>query len=283
MKERVAHWINERWKLFQGKETGVPYTSQDYRMNQLRFCNVHRENDKVTRALRSTWMKPEDNQDDLPLVGVLARRLNSVDAFYNLARPTEFTSDYLYSRIKNAAAAVNKNTIVNTAAYKVAGLMGNYDGAPDGLRTHSWALSKLTQKTSDAWYTLAYERPKTLSEAHKQYMALPGVGSFIGAQVVADLKHTKYLKDATDWWDWAAPGPGSLRGLNWYFDGDEKGKTNEKNFLERLHKMSSEVTPLISSDIPRINAQDWQNVMCEFDKYNRFFDMENTGKQYRSR
>jgi alkylated DNA nucleotide flippase Atl1 len=252
-------------------------------MNQIRFCNVHRENDKVTKALRATWMKPEDNQDDLPLVGVLARRLNSTAAFEFLERPSEFSTEYLYPRIKEAVSKSGRNTIVNTAAYKVAGLMGNYEGAPDGARTHSWALSKLTEKTSHEWYRLAYGRPNTLKEAHEQLLALPGVGSFIGAQVVADLKHTQYLKDAPDWWTWAAPGPGSIRGLNWYFDGDEKGKTNDKNFLERLHQMEDEVTPLVMPEIPRIGAQDWQNICCEFDKWNRFQGSENTGKQYRSR
>lgn len=279
MKERVAHWINERWKRGLSKS----YVSSDYRMNQIRFCNVRREDDKVTKALRATWMKPMDNQDDLPLVGILARRLNSVDAFTYLERPKEFTTEYLYPRIKEAVAAAGKNTIVNTAAYKVAGLMGNYDGAPDGARTHSWALSKLTQKTSEAWYTLAYGRPSTLEEAHKQIMALPGAGSFMAAQVVADLKHTQYLADAPDWMGWAAPGPGSIRGLNWYFDGAEVGKTNDGNFLDRLHRMPSEVEPYLSAVVPKISAQDYQNVMCEFDKYNRFYDIENTGKVYRSR
>jgi hypothetical protein len=114
-------------------------------------------------------------------------------------------------------------------------------------------------------------------------MLLPGVGSFMAAQVVADLKHTEYLKDAPDWWTWAAIGPGSKRGLNWYFDGDQRGKTGVKNFLERLHQMEDEVLPLLSSDIPKIGSQDWQNVMCEFDKYCRRYNEPNTGKMYRSR
>jgi hypothetical protein len=277
-KEMVAHWINERWK-----RRDKSYVSPDYRMNQIRFCNVHRENDKVTIALRKSWMKPEDNRDDLPLIGVLARRLNTVAAFENIPEyPEVYTANELYAILKKATEA-NGGTIINTQAYKIAGLMGNYEGSPDGLRSYPWALSKLTEKTAQKWLGAARQRFSTLEEAHKILMELPSIGSFMSAQVVADLKHTKYLADAKDWWTWAAIGPGSQRGLNWYFDGDEKGNTTQHNFLDRLHQMEYEVTPLVSKDIPRISAQDWQNICCEFDKYNRFYNIDNTGKQYRSR
>lgn len=279
MKLLVAHWINERWKLFQGKESGNPYISTDYRMNQTRFCNVHRENDKVTRIIRQTWMKPEDNQDDLPLVGLLARRLNKVIAFENLDRPKNFTANSLYPKMN---AVVNRvgSSLVNTLAYKV-GLMGSYEGAPDGQRTHTWAICNLMHRATKVWIPKRFD---TLEETHKYLTLLPHVGSFMSGQIVADLKHTKYLANAPDWWTWACLGPGSERGLNRYFTGNpESGLINPKNFLEHLHRMSEEVTPLLDPIIPSISAQDWQNVMCEFDKYLRFYDGPNTGKVYRSR
>ena len=281
-KDLVAHWINERWKIFSGRETGNHYLSEDYRMNQNRFCNVHRENDKVTRALRATWAKPTDNQDDLPMVCLLARRLNRVASFEYTPRPTVFTSDILYPVIKNATEKYGLGSLVNGQAYRQA-IMSHYNDSPDGERTHAWAVSNLTDKTWRAWKELQLLRKDTLEETHADLMLLPGVGSFMAAQVVADLKHTEYLKDAPDWWTWAAIGPGSKRGLNWYFDGDQRGKTGVRNFLDRLHQMEDEVLPLLSSDIPKIGSQDWQNVMCEFDKYCRRYNEPNTGKMYRSR
>jgi len=278
MKHLVQHWVHERWRLFQGKESGIPYTSPDYRMNQIRFCNVHRENDKVTRIIRQTWMKHTDNQDDLPMVGLLARRLNKVLAFESLDRPTEFSADHLYPKMKTVVETVG-SSLVNTLAYKV-GLMGYYDGAPDGQRTHTWAICNLMDQANNVWIPQRFD---TLAETHEYLMKLPHVGSFMSAQVVADLKHTKYLADSPDWWEWAAAGIGSLRGLNRYFYSSENGPVNNKNFLEHLHRMSEEVSPLLDSSIPPISAQDWQNVMCEFDKYLRFYDNTNTGKVYRSR
>jgi hypothetical protein len=50
--------------------------------------------------------------------------------------------------------------------------------------------------------------------AHTALTEVDGLGSFLGAQVLADLKNTKghELSYALDWWDWSAPGPGSCVG-----------------------------------------------------------------------
>ena len=278
MKDLVQHWVHERWRLFQSKETGIPYTSPDYRMNQTRFCNVHRENDKVTRIIRQTWAKPTDNQDDLPMVCLLARRINLSPVFNLVERPTDFTAAALYTKLKFAQEQNGNRSLVGPA-YRT-GIQNFYAGSADNKRTHAWAVANLTGHTLKEWIP---KRFKTLEETHKYLMQLPHVGSFMSAQVVADLKHTEYLKDAPDWWTWAAVGPGSERGLNRYFTGKTHGLITPKNFLGYLNQMSEEVSPLLDPSIPRIGAQDWQNIMCEFDKYLRFYDSPNTGKVYRSR
>src|SRR6516165_5847651 len=40
------------------------------------------------------------------------------------------------------------------------------------------------------------------------------IGPFLAGQVIADLKHVESFRSASDWWSFAVPGPGSLRGLN---------------------------------------------------------------------
>jgi hypothetical protein len=54
----------------------------------------------------------------------------------------------------------------------------------------------------------------TLAVAHRKLSELEHFGSFMAAQVVADLKYTPMLRRASDWHNWAASGPGSIRGLN---------------------------------------------------------------------
>jgi hypothetical protein len=111
-------------------------------------------------------------------------------------------------------------------------------------------------------------------------MKVNGLGSFMAAQVVADLKNTpgNPFEDAHDWWTWAAPGPGSKRGLRRYFG--DNGMPRNKDFLGALQIMIEEVTPLLPEEIGRLCAQDWQNVMCEFDKWKRAKHNEGRPKAY---
>jgi alpha-glutamyl/putrescinyl thymine pyrophosphorylase clade 1 len=97
---------------------------------------------------------------------------------------------------------------------------------------------------------------------------IPGLGAgFLAGQVVADLKNTRGpLASAPDWWTWACAGPGSLRGLTRYTG----APVTKANFSTALNMVAGDceerIMPLA------LHAQDWQNVMCEMDKYWRTRD-----------
>ena len=55
---------------------------------------------------------------------------------------------------------------------------------------------------------------RSASSARALRKSATGLGPFLAAQIVADLKHVAPLDAATDWWTLARPGPGSERGLN---------------------------------------------------------------------
>jgi hypothetical protein len=105
---------------------------------------------------------------------------------------------------------------------------------------------------------------ESLENACRVLTSVKGIGNFMAGQIIADLKHTIVLNQAVDWWTWATPGPGSLRGLQRVYP-DVKIKQN--NFLEKLQDMIAAVEPTLDSNIPKLCAQDWQNIMCETDKY----------------
>jgi hypothetical protein len=96
---------------------------------------------------------------------------------------------------------------------------------------------------------------------------IDGLGSFLAAQVVADLKNTvgHPLYDAPDKWDFVTHGPGSLRGLGAFWG----TVVTPSTFKGRLSAATALVTPLLPSYIGPIHAQDMQNAMCEFSKYIR--------------
>lgn len=265
--DHVAHWINERWFLLKAKERGETYVSPDYRMNEIRYCNVRREDDRVTKALRSSWMKPEDNGNGLPFIAYLARRLNTEKAFLTLPRPKNASFEHLFD-LMDGKQGIHMKAGIYTV-YPIAG------------KGHAY---------SDAFYTSENFklyggedlRTETLDESFKKLSRFKQAGPFFTAQMIADLKRTKFLSGASDWWDWAAMGPGSKRGLNRIYGDDLESNSGNKEFLDRLKKVRDTVEPMLDSSVPRLCLQDWQNIMCETDKYLRFYDNPPTGKRYKS-
>jgi hypothetical protein len=108
----------------------------------------------------------------------------------------------------------------------------------------------------------------TLASYHAKLMKFDGLGSFMAAQVIGDIKHVKPLKDAADWWTWAASGPGSRRGLNRVFMYETNAPWREDSWLQHLTLLRVALLPLLGG--MELHAQDVQNIgCCEFDKMER--------------
>jgi hypothetical protein len=117
----------------------------------------------------------------------------------------------------------------------------------------------------------------TLEGIHRWLTQVKGLGTFLAAQIVADLKNAPGhpLQMAPDHSTWAAPGPGSLRGLARL----EKGhRPSKKQFLGVCQAAHKRVVPLLD-DMPDIDMQDFQNCLCEFDKWERTYFGESKPKQ----
>ncbi len=135
------------------------------------------------------------------------------------------------------------------------------------VTTHGQPMSKLDyacgvlDKAFDHPWDIA--REPSLSAWHKEICKLEGFGSFMAAQVVADLKNTPghELYNAPDWWTWSAHGPGSLRGLSWYHG----YKVTPGMYQDCIVQAWEEV----KRSVPKMCMQDFQNCLCEYDKYMR--------------
>ena len=107
------------------------------------------------------------------------------------------------------------------------------------------------------------------------------MGGFHAAQVVADVKYVGPLRDASDWWDFAASGPGSRRGLNRVLGRPTDAPWKEKQWVKQVHVLRKEIAPaLAKAGLPRMHAQDTQNCLCEFDKYERIRLGEGKGRKF---
>ncbi len=111
-----------------------------------------------------------------------------------------------------------------------------------------------------------------------------GWGPFMAYEVVTDLRHTRYLRNAPDIWTWANAGPGAIRGLNRLYGRDLGAKPKPQQTNEEMIQLMTELNaldergfnetfgpPQIGSQHvgPRFEARDIEHSLCEFDKYER--------------
>ena len=253
--DKFHYWIRERENIRVRKEvlqSTTPYTD-DPVFQTTYFCNVRREDDKVTRWIRGNYFPAEGlcSTDATPNM-MMARFVNKPESLLKLDWPWgEFHLD-LWSKVMSQEGAWGGAYIVSTNGRRMA--KHEYIG---GLLDGAWRHFEQHPLPST---------PPTLAGAHRAIQALDGMGSFMAAQVVADLKNTKGhpLADAADWHTWSSHGPGSLRGLAWYHGVDKitpsQYTTSIQEAWERLPKELQKRVQCM---------QNLQNCFCEFDKYMR--------------
>jgi hypothetical protein len=149
---------------------------------------------------------------------------------------------------------------------------GAYMVRADATLTGSKADYLALHVLNPLWAARAEVRPRagdTLAAFHSRLMTFRDMGSFMAAQVVADVKYADGpLAFAPDWWTWAAPGPGSLRGLNRAAGRPVDAPWRGYEWDNEFAALQAAVAPKLAG-LPRLSGQDLQNCLCEFDKYER--------------
>lgn len=263
----LLFWIEERYAIFARKELRheAPWTT-DPILSSYRFCNVHRENDRVTRWIAKYWRDEGGRfhgDPDLWFALVVARLFNNpltLDWISSDVLP--FEPQKMRTKIYGIRA---KSMTVFNAAYIVSTnghAMDKVDYVIDRLLTPLWkARARLRPSSKD---TLA-----GWSDLLQEY---DGFAGFMAGQVVADLKYVAPLSNADDWVTFAVSGPGSRRGLNRMVGNALEAGWKEKVWKSTLLELLERVNGRLPSFIPRLHAQDMQNCLCEFDKYCRALD-----------
>ena len=110
----------------------------------------------------------------------------------------------------------------------------------------------------------------TLAAFAARLKPFEGLGDFYIGQIIADLKYVEPLHSAADWWSWAVPGPGSQRGMN-YVIGRDRNATWSSGWFRCLTLLIEKLGPRTeAAGLPRLHAQDWQNVLCEYHKWSDY-------------
>lgn len=257
--EAMADFIIARHAIWQQRKDGKPKPwTDDEILRSFRFCNVYRELDTVTEWI-SEWAKPHPAQDKWFTFAV-ARWVNWPDTLADIGWPIPWKPEKFIEALKNRKALGQK---VWTGAYMI-GTQGNAMDKPVFIA--DLVLSPL-------WDRRAALRPQdgdTLEKFARGLINVKNQGKFMVGQIVADAKfQDPILQEASDWWTWAVSGPGSRRGLNRVMGYDKDKPWKEETWHNNLLDLKAEVIKLLPPWMPPLDAQNLQNCLCEFDKYER--------------
>lgn len=254
----LMFWVGERERIRRKKEAGIarPWTD-DPILHAYRFCNVERERDKVTQWIHGNWLHPNYGDPTVTLAMVIARMINHPETLEELGFPhggwtTKYVRHFLDTFNRRRDAGLKSWT----SAYMITG------GYSAGGETKEVIIARVIDRCNGKLHENWIRRGDTLAEAAAKITS-PGIGTFLSAQIIADLKFARILEEASDWWTWCAVGPGSTIGLNFLHDREHKKSIPQKQFMTEVN----EVRNILRDAGVYLDAQNTQNVLCEFHKY----------------
>lgn len=272
-------YANERQAVFFKKETGVkkPWT-QDEILQQYRFCNVHREADKVTRWFKQMIREPLRDCPEVLLATFIFRTFNLPETGLSMLGLVEGDPYYFFStegwkdmkevvreRIKQQEKTITGAYMVITpremdkvdGCFKIIDSFIDYcEGSPEKVALELMNSSVQSLESTQDWLRGSYF-----------------IGPFYAYEIITDLRHTSLLENAFDINTWANPGPGAARGLCRMLEKPldylvrDRGDDNEK-MNELMRQILSHV-PKFWNYGSKWEMRDVEHTLCEFDKYER--------------
>lgn len=252
--------VSEFVAFIKAREAARLGKGRDAIIAEYRFCNVRRNDDRVTKFVFEWAQQWDPNERYLWFVFCVARLFNEPGTLTAIQdhilpfKPNKMLKA-LRDRKKAGGRVFNPAYIVSTNGVA----MDKVDYVVERLLTPMWDDRARIRRME--------ERANTLDELHQILMGQSGFASFMAAQVVADLKYV-HPNRWEDFHTFAASGPGSKRGLNRVMGVGLKATWAESMFREQLNLLRDKVNAKLRWPEP-LTAQDIQNCLCEFDKYER--------------
>lgn len=248
----------ERHRIAKERNKGA-VRPEDPIISKYRFCNVRRNDDRVTKFVLGPYAARWGGHEWVWFTFIVARLLNNEPALNAVA---DFVLPFKPDKMRAALHARKERGVKNfSPAYIVSTngrSMDKVDYIIDVVLRPIWEDRRRL--------TLELRAHGTLAHAHAILCAHQGLGSFMAAQVLADWKYV----NPSEWVDFstfAASGPGSKRGLNRLIGEPTDAPCNETKFVGLLAKVRDAVNGRLTME--PLTAQDVQNCLCEFDKYER--------------
>lgn len=237
-----------------------PWTD-DVILQNYRFCNVFREDDRVTRWFRENIREPLRHQPEVVFATICFRIFNRVRTGEILLRENlhmEWDPDKAHEALEFVHPVVTGAYIVKT---------------PTGLDKLSGVIEILDPIWKDR-YQLARDLQAlgSLEEGWRRLCFYPWVGAFTAYEFITDLRHTDVCDEASDIMTWANPGPGAGRGLMRILG---RPLTNGGKPIKDVQPMMRELLEMSKNPDnwprywPAWEMREVEHTLCEFDKYER--------------
>lgn len=257
-KKELLLWIQERECIRVKKECGKPKPwTNDPVLRDYKFCNVRREDDRVSRWVQREWLAPNEGSPNFAFAACMARHFNWPDTLQLIGFPSgvSFDSQDVKERIKYARD--KRGAKIYTGAYTVSTCGRSMDKVDYSIDIVLAPMFRAIRNPKEG---------ETVQDYWKYLQQFEGFSSFMAGQVVADLKMFAPLNTAPDRWSWAPLGPGSIRGLNRMYDRKLTAPLKQEEGLKMLLNIQEIIRTNLSMNMALHNVQ---NCLCELDKYMR--------------
>ena len=262
---RYCYWQIERENIRLQKEVSQlpPPWTNDSILQEYKFCQVFREDDRTTRWFREHIREPMKNSPDVLMATVIFRWFNWIPTGRTLI---EHGLLKRWDR-KKAIEEITKQPKWITGAYIIK--------TPNGMDKVTGVAECISHMWQDREYLVKkIIKTESLEDTWTLLRDYPYMGPFMAYEVVTDLRHTYLLEKAKDVLTWGNAGPGAMRGLN-RLTGRELGYSKRSHNwvgeMQELYKIVQTKLPphILQRNDMRYEMREIEGGLCEFDKYSR--------------
>ena len=268
--DRYCYWQTERESIRIKKESAVlsPPWTDDPILQEFKFCQVFREDDRTTRWFRTHIREPMRNEEDVLMATIIFRWFNLIETGRTL-----IDHDLLRKwNSKKAIYEITKHPKWITGAYiiKTPNGMDKVTGVAECV-SHIW---KARESILSRLHENLVKGESSLEATWLILRDYPYMGPFMAYEVVTDLRHTYLLENANDIMTWANAGPGAMRGLNRLTGRPLDYSRKSHPWCKEMQDLFKQVKKILAPSIIFRNGANYEmreieGGLCEFDKYSR--------------
>ena len=271
------YFVEERENIRLRKEGGeaAPWTT-DPILQEYRFCNIRRKDDRVSRWLLNNWYNQfSPTSVDMWFIAAIARMINWPPTLQALLESgvvsslvEGFDPDRFSSTLELIHAAHGGGKTYTSAYMLYAGGRGPFKGVRKSDFIAYYLLGGLRENAHhirNAVFTNSIR--KVVNEIRQSF----GLNTFMAGQIAADLTYLPgQLDTATDLYTYAPQGPGSLAGLNRLHNRKLTALWDTEEWCQELIRLNRLIQSKLK--ITDLTLHDVQNILCETSKMFRVRD-----------